>query len=174
MTTVNTKPTLEGYKFYYRPSTFKRLNFIVDIVIMVLMVAFGLFSLYYYLSRGKGFGVLVLYTFVIAIDAMSMSKALNTYKEKYEGIAKLYPDLTEKIVFEKDDFIYEEKAQGHSTHFVFDYRLVKRARYSKGWFAVYLKNGSGCVFSERDINGDPDEIKILLRGSLGKRFHGHI
>lgn len=171
MVTVNTKPSLEGYKFYYRRGTFRSIMLVFDILVMILMAVMALFTLFYYISYGKYFSTLVLYVVIIAIDAPAINSSMNAYKTNYNNMMKKHPDITQKYVFNTDEFIAEEQTTGHSSRIVFKYSSVKSARFGKGWFAVYLPGNKGFVFNEKDIvSGDPDELKILLRGGLDRKF----
>lgn len=170
MITVNTRPTLEGYKFFFRRGKFRSIMLVFDIFIIAVMVVMALITLFYYISYGKYFSTLVLYIVIIAVDTPLISGTLHAYKTAYDKTIKDHPDLTHRLVFNAGGFIAADETAGHSSEITYKFSSVKKARYGKGWFAVYLPGNKGYVFNIKDINGDPDALKIMLRNGLGRKF----
>ena len=170
MITVNTKPAIEGYKLFYRRRKIAFIGVVLEVLFMIYMTIMAFFLLFYYLSTGKYFGMLVLLVFFLALDASTVGRSLNAYKDKFNAMMRTYPGLAHRFVFSPESLIIDETAEGHSVKLTVSYDHVKKAIYKKGWFVMYIDGGTGCVFNQNDIDGDPDALKIMLRGALDRKF----
>lgn len=170
MITVNTKPAIEGYKMFYRRRKIAVIFLAFEVLLMIYMTITAFMLLFYYLSTGRYFGLLAMLVCVVALNASAVSRSLNSYKDQFNSMVQTYPGLAHRFTFSPESLIIDETAEGHSVKLTVTYDHVKNAIYKNGWFVMYIDGGTGCVFNQNDINGDPDALKIMLRNGLGRKF----
>ena len=161
--------TLEDMKLFAKKSSLnKYTQYIIKFGIIYFSVCFLILC---FADTPVSFSVIMLFVCIVAFILMLVYLNSIYPKNNYKKFKNIHGDSIEYFDFNDDYFVVQMKNGNNAEYYSLEYNLLNRAEENKNAFYIYISPLQAYIVRKNSITyGTPEDLTVLLRKHLGKKF----